>query len=93
MSYVTHLAAAYYGARAYLVDGLIGDCGAVVNEGTAELGWFDVSTLKEPYRIEGKKTMGLEFAEQLDWSLPDVILYPTGGSWSSTPAQRRSTSR
>ncbi|WP_419930275.1 threonine synthase [Candidatus Poriferisocius sp.] len=71
--------ASYYGARAWLVDGLITDCGAVVREGTAEMGWFDVSTLKEPYRIEGKKTMGLELAEQFDWSLPDVILYPTGG--------------
>ncbi len=71
--------AAYYGARAYLVDGLITDCGAVVREGAAEMGWFDMSTLKEPYRIEGKKTMGLELAEQFDWSLPDVILYPTGG--------------
>ena len=71
--------AAFYGARAFLVDGLITDCGAVVREGTAETGWFDVSTLKEPYRIEGKKTMGLELAEQFDWSLPDVILYPTGG--------------
>ena len=71
--------AAYYGARAYLVDGLINDCGAVVRDGAAEMGWFDVSTLKEPYRIEGKKTMGLELAEQFDWSLPDVILYPTGG--------------
>ena len=71
--------AAYYGARAWLVDGLIGDCGAVVRDGTAEMGWFDVSTLREPYRIEGKKTMGLELAEQFDWSLPDAILYPTGG--------------
>ena len=71
--------AVYYGARAYLVDGLITDCGAVVREGMAEMGWFDMSTLKEPYRIEGKKTMGLELAEQFDWSLPDVILYPTGG--------------
>ncbi|MBT8249463.1 MAG: threonine synthase [Acidimicrobiia bacterium] len=71
--------AAYYGARAFLVDGLITDCGAVVCEGTPEMGWFDVSTLKEPYRIEGKKTMGLELAEQFDWSLPDVIMYPTGG--------------
>lgn len=71
--------AAYYGARAYLVDGLINDCGAVVREGTPHMGWFDVSTLKEPYRIEGKKTMGLELAEQFDWSLPEVVLYPTGG--------------
>jgi threonine synthase len=70
---------AYYGARAYLVDGLITDCGAVVREGTPHMGWFDLSTLKEPYRIEGKKTMGLELAEQFGWSLPDVIMYPTGG--------------
>ena len=71
--------AAYYGARAFLIDGLITDCGAVVRDGTAHMGWFDVSTLKEPYRIEGKKTMGLELAEQFDWSLPDAIFYPTGG--------------
>ena len=71
--------AAYYGAKAFLVDGLINDCGAVVGDGTPQLVWFDVSTLKEPYRIEGKKTMGLELAEQFDWSLPDVVLYPTGG--------------
>jgi threonine synthase len=71
--------AAYYGARAFLVEGLITDCGAVVRAGTPHMGWFDVSTLKEPYRIEGKKTMGLELAEQFAWDLPDVILYPTGG--------------
>jgi len=76
---VNQYEAAYYGARAYLVDGLINDCGAVVRDGTDAMGWFDVSTLKEPYRIEGKKTMGLELAEQLGWSVPDVILYPTGG--------------
>ena len=76
---VNQYEAAYYGAKAFLVDGLINDCGAVVREGTPHMGWFDVSTLKEPYRIEGKKTMGLELAEQFDWSLPDVILYPTGG--------------
>ena len=68
-----------HGARAFLVDGLITDCGAIVREGLDHMGWFDVSTLKEPYRIEGKKTMGLELAEQLGWKLPDVILYPTGG--------------
>lgn len=68
-----------YGARAFLVDGLITDCGALVAEGKEQKGWFDVSTLKEPYRLEGKKTMGFELAEQLGWSLPDVILYPTGG--------------
>ncbi len=67
------------GAKTYLVNGLITDCGRIVGEGRARKGWFDVSTLKEPYRIEGKKTMGLELAEQCDWDLPDVILYPTGG--------------
>ncbi len=67
------------GAQVTLVNGLINDCGARVREGAAEHGWFDVSTLKEPYRVEGKKTMGYELAEQLDWQLPDVILYPTGG--------------
>lgn len=67
------------GAAVYSVNGLINDCGKIVGEGKAATGWFDVSTLKEPYRIEGKKTMGLELAEQFDWQLPDVILYPTGG--------------
>lgn len=76
---VNQYEAAYYGAKAFLVEGLITDCGAVVREGTPHMEWFDVSTLKEPYRIEGKKTMGLELAEQLGWSLPDVVMYPTGG--------------
>jgi threonine synthase len=67
------------GATVYRVNGLIDDCGKIVAQGKAEVGWFDVSTLKEPYRIEGKKTMGLELAEQLGWQLPDVIFYPTGG--------------
>jgi threonine synthase len=67
------------GARVFLVNGLITDCGRIVREGTAKLDWFDVSTLKEPYRLEGKKTMGLELAEQTDYRLADVILYPTGG--------------
>lgn len=67
------------GARVYRVNGLIDDCGKLVREGAAAQGWFDLSTLKEPYRIEGKKTMGLELAEQFAWSLPDVIFYPTGG--------------
>jgi threonine synthase len=67
------------GAKVFLVNGLITDCGRIVREGTERMGWFDVSTLKEPYRLEGKKTMGLELAEQLGWRLPDVILYPTGG--------------
>jgi threonine synthase len=70
---------ALQGARTFLVNGLINDCGRIVGEGTAAMGWFDTSTLKEPYRIEGKKTMGLELAEQLGWAVPDVILYPTGG--------------
>jgi threonine synthase len=67
------------GAEVWKVDGLINDCGRIVGEGKGKVGWFDVSTLKEPYRIEGKKTMGLELAEQLGWRLPDVIFYPTGG--------------
>lgn len=67
------------GARVFLVNGLITDCGRIVREGSESAGWFDMSTLREPYRLEGKKTMGLELAEQLDWRLPDVILYPTGG--------------
>ncbi|HEX5999421.1 MAG TPA: threonine synthase [Hyphomicrobiaceae bacterium] len=67
------------GATVYRVNGLIDDCGKIVGEGKAKVGWFDVSTLKEPYRIEGKKTMGLELIEQLGWDVPDVILYPTGG--------------
>jgi threonine synthase len=70
---------AVQGATVYRVNGLIDDCGKIVAEGQAKLGWFDASTLKEPYRIEGKKTMGLELVEQLGWSVPDVILYPTGG--------------
>src|SRR5436309_11044971 len=67
------------GAKVFLVNGLISDCGRLVRESTERFGWFDMSTLKEPYRLEGKKTMGLELAEQFGWKLPDVILYPTGG--------------
>ncbi len=67
------------GANVTLVDGLITDCGKIVADRKDAEGWFDVSTLKEPYRVEGKKTMGYELAEQFDWNLPDVILYPTGG--------------
>jgi len=67
------------GARLVLVEGLIGDCGRIAAAMAEKLGAFDVSTLKEPYRVEGKKTMGFELAEQRDWQLPDVILYPTGG--------------
>jgi threonine synthase len=68
-----------YGAHVTLVNGLISDCARIVAECAAAEGWYDVSTLKEPYRIEGKKTMGLEVAEQMDWELPDAIFYPTGG--------------
>ncbi len=67
------------GGRVYKVDGLINDCGRLVAQFKEEMAWFDLSTLKEPYRIEGKKTMGLELAEQLNWQLPDAIFYPTGG--------------
>ena len=68
-----------YGAHVYLVDGLISDAGRLIADACARHGWYDVSTLKEPYRVEGKKTMGFEIAEQFNWDLPDVILYPTGG--------------
>lgn len=70
---------ALQGARVWRVNGLIDECGAIVGQGAAEGHWFDFSTLKEPYRIEGKKTMGLELAAQLDWKLPEAIFYPTGG--------------
>ena len=67
------------GAKVTLIDGLINDCGRMVGENAKKEQWFDLSTLKEPYRIEGKKTLGFELAEQLGWRLPDVIIYPTGG--------------
>ncbi|MCX6655971.1 MAG: threonine synthase [Candidatus Bathyarchaeota archaeon] len=67
------------GGKVVLVKGLISDAGKLVKDGAQEMGWFNVATLGEPYRVEGKKTMGLEVAEQLDWELPDVIIYPTGG--------------
>ncbi|WP_414901514.1 threonine synthase [Sphingomonas flavalba] len=70
---------ALQGAKVWRVNGLIGDCGRIVGDGREAMGWFDLSTLKEPYRIEGKKTMGLELVEQLGWQVPDVIFYPTGG--------------
>jgi threonine synthase len=76
---VNRYEAGLFGAKVFLVNGLINHCGAIVAQGKEPMGWFDLSTLKEPYRIEGKKTMGLELAEQLGWRLPDVILYPTGG--------------
>ena len=68
-----------YGAKLTLIDGLISDCARIVNERKAAEGWFDLSTLKEPYRIEGKKTMGYELVEQLSWTYPDAVFYPTGG--------------
>lgn len=76
---ITRLETSLAGARLYLVDGLISDAGRQVAQAVAEQSLFDASTLKEPYRIEGKKTMGLEIAEQFGWTLPDVLLYPTGG--------------
>src|SRR6202165_4385 len=68
-----------YGAHVTLVDGLISDCARIVSEKEEREGWFDVSTLKEPFRVEGKKTMGYEVAEQMNWKLPQGIIYPTGG--------------
>ncbi|NQU61474.1 MAG: threonine synthase [Rhodospirillales bacterium] len=76
---VTASEIAFHGAHAWMVDGLVGDCAKVVADGVDEMGWFDLTTLKEPYRVEGKKTMGLEMAEQYGWTLPDVIFFPTGG--------------
>ncbi|MEE2885950.1 MAG: threonine synthase [Planctomycetota bacterium] len=76
---INQLEAVWHGAKAFLVDGLINECGVIVREGIEKRGWFDMSTLREPYRIEGKKTMGLELAEQMGWSLPGAIFYPTGG--------------
>ncbi|MDW0108717.1 threonine synthase [Sporosarcina aquimarina] len=76
---ITRNECAIAGANLYLVDGLISDAGKIVAQTVQNQGLFDVSTLKEPYRIEGKKTMGFEIAEQMDWKVPDVILYPTGG--------------
>jgi threonine synthase len=76
---VNQFEAYLYGAKTYRVNGLINDCGKIVKDGAERMGWFDLSTLKEPYRLEGKKTMGLELAEQMNWTLPDVIFYPTGG--------------
>ena len=76
---VTRAEAVATGADVTVVDGLIGDAGRLVGSLAAERGWFDVSTLKEPYRVEGKKTMGLELAEQLGWRAPEVVVYPTGG--------------
>jgi threonine synthase len=76
---INKIESAVCGATVYLVDGLISDAAKIVRQAAAERGWFDLSTLKEPYRVEGKKTMGFELAEQFDWQLPDAIIYPTGG--------------
>jgi threonine synthase len=77
--FANYLEAVLYGAHVTLVDGLISDCGRIVAERKDKEGWFDVSTLKEPFRVEGKKTMGYELVEQLGWEYPDAVFYPTGG--------------
>ena len=77
--FANYLEAVMYGANVTLVDGLISDCGRIVAERKEKEGWFDVSTLKEPFRIEGKKTMGYELVEQLGWEYPEAVFYPTGG--------------
>lgn len=77
--FANYVEAVLYGAHVTLVDGLISDCGRIVAERKDKEGWFDVSTLKEPFRVEGKKTMGYELVEQLGWEYPDAIFYPTGG--------------
>ena len=77
--FANYLEAVIYSAKVTLVDGLISDCGRIVAERKEEEGWFDISTLKEPFRVEGKKTMGYELVEQLGWEYPDAVFYPTGG--------------
>ena len=77
--FANYLEAVMYGANVMLVDGLISDCGRIVTERKEKEGWFDISTLKEPFRIEGKKTMGYELVEQLGWEYPEAVFYPTGG--------------
>jgi threonine synthase len=77
--FANYVEAIAYGAKVTLVDGLISDCGRMVAERKSAEGWFDVSTLKEPFRVEGKKTMGYELVEQLGWEYPDAVFYPTGG--------------
>lgn len=77
--FANYVEATVYGAKVTLVDGLISDCGRMVAERKEREGWFDISTLKEPFRIEGKKTMGYELVEQLGWEYPDAVFYPTGG--------------
>jgi threonine synthase len=77
--FANYVEATAYGANVTLVDGLISDCGRIVAERSQSEGWFDISTLKEPFRVEGKKTMGYELVEQLGWEYPDAVFYPTGG--------------
>ena len=77
--FANYLEGVAYGANVTLVDGLISDCARIVNERKEKEGWFDISTLKEPFRVEGKKTMGYELVEQLHWTYPDAVFYPTGG--------------
>jgi len=77
--FANYVEAKMYGANVTLVDGLISDCGRIVAERKEKEGWFDISTLKEPFRIEGKKTMGYELVEQLGWEYPEAVFYPTGG--------------
>ena len=77
--FANYMEATIYGAKVNLVDGLISDCGRIVGESKEKEGWFDISTLKEPFRVEGKKTMGYELVEQLGWEYPDAVFYPTGG--------------
>ena len=77
--FANYLEGIAYGANVTLVDGLISDCARIVNERKEKEGWFDISTLKEPFRVEGKKTMGYELVEQLGWTYPDAVFYPTGG--------------
>src|SRR4029077_18747357 len=77
--FANYVEATVYGANVNLVDGLISDCGRIVAERKEKEGWFDISTLKEPFRVEGKKTMGYELVEQLGWEYPDAVFYPTGG--------------
>src|ERR1700741_3421982 len=77
--FANYLEGVAYGANVTLVDGLISDCARIVNERKGKEGWFDISTLKEPFRVEGKKTMGYELVEQLNWTYPDAVFYPTGG--------------
>ena len=77
--FANYVEAIAYGANVTLVDGLISDCGRIVAERSKSEGWFDISTLKEPFRVEGKKTMGYELVEQLGWEYPDAVFYPTGG--------------